>query len=101
MRKDFTEFGGKTYSEKSPKYYDLKIGSSDINWNTIFYMDMNHVHKLTDSNGFSKKMLIDMDTEILKISKTQRGQWKASIEINPKGINKARDGARFDFTLFG
>lgn len=44
-------------------------------------------------------MKIDMDKEFLTID-NEKG-WNAKMSLNKRGIKKANEGARFDFTLFG
>ena len=46
------------------------------------------------------QMKPDIEKEILTIERQSNG-WNAKMMINPRGVKQAKDGARFDFTLFG
>jgi hypothetical protein len=64
-------------------------------------MDKDHVHRLSNNPGDRRLMQIDLDKELLTIERDKAGGYNAKMSLNPKGIKKASEGARFDFTLFG
>jgi hypothetical protein len=64
-------------------------------------MDKDHVHRLSNNVGDTRLMKIDMDKELLTIERAKDGGYNAKMSLNPAGVKKASDGARFDFTLFG
>jgi hypothetical protein len=80
------------------KVFDLKFKDSEIDWPVIYYMDRDHIVRLDATK--EKWIQQDFDKQLLAINKASTG-WDAKMALNLGGINRAKDGARFDFQLFG